>query len=172
MILDPFGYLHTPWRCSTKPFTKRFSRCAGKSTCISCFFALCSLSAQSLNMVHVSWSWTRSDTFTLHEDAPQNRLRNGYAVVKVSLLVFRLFLLMLSAKSLTISDVTAWLSLPMAQGARAAFLAPGLPWASPKPAADPALPHTDFPKKEIGYMCSLLSYLMVLILELYINQVV
>ena len=79
-------------------------------------------------MVRFSWSWTLSDTLTLHEDAPQNRLRNGYAVVKVSLLVFRLFLLMLSAKSLTISDVTAWLSLPAAQGARASFSGP---WAAP-----------------------------------------
>ena len=37
MILDSFGYFHTPWRWSTKPFTKRFSRCGGKCTCISCF---------------------------------------------------------------------------------------------------------------------------------------
>ena len=47
--------------------------------------------------------------------------------MEVSPLVFRVFLLMLSAQSLTISDVTAWLSLLAAQGARAAFLAPGLP---------------------------------------------
>ena len=47
--------------------------------------------------------------------------------MEVSPLVFRVFLLMLSAKSLTISDVTAWLSLPTAQGARASLLAPGLP---------------------------------------------
>ena len=46
--------------------------------------------------------------------------------MEVSPLVFHGFLLMLSAKSLTISDVTAWLSLPAAQGARASFLAPGL----------------------------------------------
>ena len=37
MILDSFGYLHTPRRCSTKPFTKRLSRCGGKVICISCF---------------------------------------------------------------------------------------------------------------------------------------
>ena len=71
--------------------------------------------------------------------------------MEVSPLVFCDFLLMLSAKSLTISDVTAWLSLPVAQGARAAFLALGCP--------EPALPYTDFPKKEIG-LCSLLSYLI------------
>ena len=92
MILGSFGYLHAPWRRSTKPFTTRSRRCEGKSTCISCFFALCSPSAQSLNMVRFSWSWTRSDTFTLHEDAPQNRLQNGYAIVKVSPLVFHVFL--------------------------------------------------------------------------------
>ena len=28
----------------------------------------------------------------LHEDAPQNRLQNGYAIVKVSPLVFHVFL--------------------------------------------------------------------------------
>ena len=156
MILDSFGYLYTPWRRSTKPFTKRFNRCEGKSTCISCFFALCSPCAQSLTIAHFAWYWAQSDTFTLREDTPQNRLQNGWAIVEVSPLVFRVFLLMLSAKSLTISDVTAWLSLPAAQGARAGFLAPGLPWPSP----DPALPHTDFPKKNIGCMCSLLSYLI------------
>ena len=37
MILNPFRYLHTPWRHSTKLFTKRFSRCKGKSSCTSCF---------------------------------------------------------------------------------------------------------------------------------------
>ena len=37
MILGSFGSLHTPWRCSTKPFTKRLSHCGGKWTCISCF---------------------------------------------------------------------------------------------------------------------------------------
>ena len=150
MILDSFGYLHAPWRRSTKPFTKRLSRCEGKSTCISCFFALCSPSAQSLTIAHFAWYWARSDTFTLCEDTPQNRLQNGWAVVEVSPLVFHGFLLMLSAKSLTISDVTAWLSLPAAQGARASFLAPGLPW----PSTDPALPRTDFPKNEIGCAAS------------------
>ena len=47
--------------------------------------------------------------------------------MEVSPLVFCVFLVMLSAQSLNISDVMAWLSLPVAQGARAAFLAPGLP---------------------------------------------
>ena len=37
MILDSFGYLHTPWRWSTKPFTKQLSRRGGKWICISCF---------------------------------------------------------------------------------------------------------------------------------------
>ena len=66
--------------------------------------------------------------------------------MEVSLLVFHVFLLMLSAKSLTISDVTAWLSLPAAQGARASFLAPGLPWASPEPALTQLSPTLTFPK--------------------------
>ena len=37
MILDSFGYLHTLWRRSMKPFTKGLSRCEGKWICISCF---------------------------------------------------------------------------------------------------------------------------------------
>ena len=109
MILDSFGYLHAPWRRSTKPFTKRLSCCEGKSTCISCFFAVCSPSAQSLTIAYFAWCWAQTDAFTLREDAPQNRLQNSWAVVEVSPLVFRGFLLTLSAKSLTISDVTAWL---------------------------------------------------------------
>ena len=36
LILDSFGYLHTLWKRSTKPFTKRLSRCGGKWICISC----------------------------------------------------------------------------------------------------------------------------------------
>ena len=43
-------------------------------------------------MVRFAWSWACLDTFMLREDAPQNRSRNGYAVVKVSPLVFRVFL--------------------------------------------------------------------------------
>ena len=148
MILDSFEYLHAPWRCSTKPFTERLSPCEGKSTCISCFFALCSPSAQSLTIAHFAWCWARSDTFTLREDAPQNHLQNSSAVVEVSPLVFRVLLVMLSAKSLTISDVTAWLSLPAAQGARAAFLAPELPWASPEPVLTQLSPTLTFPKKK------------------------
>ena len=148
MILDSFGYLHAPWRCSTKLFTKRLSHCEGKSTCISCFFALCSSSAQSLTIAHFAWCWAQSDTFTLCEDAPQNHLPNGWAIVEVSSLVFHVFLLMLSAQSLTISDVTAWLSLPTAQGARAAFLASGLPQTSPEPALTQLSPTLTFPKKK------------------------
>ena len=37
MILDSFGYLHTPRSWSTRPFTKRLSRCGGKVICVSCF---------------------------------------------------------------------------------------------------------------------------------------
>ena len=94
LMLGSVGYLHTPWRRSTKQFTKQLSRCGGKSTCISCFLrlALCSPSAQSLNMVRFSWSWTRLATFTIREDAPQNRLRNGWAVVELSEPVFSHFL--------------------------------------------------------------------------------
>ena len=77
MISDSFGYLHTPWRCSTKPFMKQFSCCGGKWICISCFFALCSPSAQLLTMVRFAWFWTRLDTFILCEGAPQNRLQNS-----------------------------------------------------------------------------------------------
>ena len=51
MILDSFGYLHTLWRCSTKPATKQLAYCGGKGIWISCFFALCSPSTQSLTMV-------------------------------------------------------------------------------------------------------------------------
>ena len=50
MILDPFRYLHTPWRRSTKPFM--MSCCGGKSTCISCFLLM--LSAQSLTISDVT----------------------------------------------------------------------------------------------------------------------
>ena len=77
LILHSIGYLHTLWKRSTKPFTKRLSRCGGKWTFIFVFFALCWPFAQSLNTVRFAWSWTRSDTFTPREDAPQNRLRNG-----------------------------------------------------------------------------------------------
>ena len=37
LILHSIGYLHTLWKRSTKPFTKRLSRCGGKWLCISCF---------------------------------------------------------------------------------------------------------------------------------------
>ena len=102
MILGSFGYLHAPWRRSTKLFTKRLRHCEGKSTCISCLFAWCSPSAQSLNMVCFPWSWACLDTFMLHEDTPQNCSRNSYAIVKVSPLVFRVFFCLM----LTICSVT------------------------------------------------------------------
>ena len=92
VILDSIGYFHTPWRRSTKPFTKRLSHCRAKWTCIFAFSAICSPTAQSLTMIRFAWSWTRSDTFTLCEDTPQNRLRNGWAVVELSELVFSHFL--------------------------------------------------------------------------------
>ena len=52
-------------------------------------------------MVRFAWSWTLSDTFTLREDAPQNRLWNGSAVVEVTEFVFRAFCLMLTICSVT-----------------------------------------------------------------------
>ena len=55
-------------------------------------------------MVHFAWSQTCSDTFTLREDAPQNCLRNGKAVVEVSDFVFRVFCLMLTICSVTYYD--------------------------------------------------------------------
>ena len=87
-----FEYIHTPRTRSTKPFAKRLSRCRDKWTCISVFFALCSPTAQTLTMVRFAWSWARSDTFLLRENAPQNRLRNGWAVVELSEVVFSHFL--------------------------------------------------------------------------------
>ena len=89
---DSFGYLTTPWRCSTKPFTKRLSRCRVKWTCIFAFSAIYSPTAQSLPMIRFAWSWTRSDTLTLLEYAPQNRLQNGLAIAELSELVFSCFL--------------------------------------------------------------------------------
>ena len=66
MFLDSFGYLHTLWRWSTKPFTKRLSRCGGKCTCISCFcliLTICpvthynpfSMILNSFGYHHTSW---------------------------------------------------------------------------------------------------------------------
>ena len=75
-----------------KPFTKRLSRCRAKWTCIFAFSAICSPTPQSLPMVSFVWSWTRSDTVTLCEDAPQNHLQNGLAIAKLSELVFSSFL--------------------------------------------------------------------------------
>ena len=83
-----YRYLHTSWTCSTK----RLSQYGGKWTCIFVFFALCSPTAQSPNMVTFAWSWTLSDTFPLHEDAPQNHLWSGWAVVVVSKVAFLCFL--------------------------------------------------------------------------------
>ena len=66
MILDSFGFLHTLWRCSTKSFTKRLSRCGGKWICISCFcliLTICpvthyspfSMILNSFGYLHTSW---------------------------------------------------------------------------------------------------------------------
>ena len=96
-----FEYLHTPRTRSTKPFAKRLSRCRDKWTCISVFFALCSPTAQTLTMVRFAWSWARLDTFLLRENAPQNRLRNGWAVVAVRELLYSVFCLILTNYSVT-----------------------------------------------------------------------
>ena len=92
VILDSIWYPHTPWRRSPKPFTKRLSRCRAKWTCNFAFSAICSPTAQTLPMIRFAWSLTRSDTLTLREDAPQNRLRNGWAAVELSGLVSPHFL--------------------------------------------------------------------------------
>ena len=92
MLFGSFRYLQTPQTRSTKSFTKRLSRCGGKCTFIFMFFGICSPTAQSCNMDPFPWSWTRSDTFTLPEDTPQNRLRNGWAVVEASELLCSCFL--------------------------------------------------------------------------------
>ena len=91
VILDSFGYLHTPWRRSTKSFMKRLSRCRGKEASIFMFFAISSPTAQSCTMVRFAWYWTRSDTFRLREDVPQNRSRNGQAVVEVGIFYICVF---------------------------------------------------------------------------------
>ena len=60
-----------------------------------------------LTMFHLVWSWSCSDTFTLCEDAPQNHLQNGWAVVEVSDLVYCAFIALCSpsAQSLTMVHV-------------------------------------------------------------------
>ena len=65
------------------------------------------LSASLLTMFHLVWSWSCSDTFTLCEDAPQNHLQNGWAVVEVSDLVYCAFITLCSpsAQSLTMVHV-------------------------------------------------------------------
>ena len=104
MLLGSIGYLHTLQRRFPKPFTKRLSRCRAKWTCIFAFSAIWSQTAQSLTMICSAWCWTWSDTFTLREDAPQNRLRNGWAAVELSKLVFSHFLHMLNNCSVTSYD--------------------------------------------------------------------
>ena len=101
MIVNSIGYLHTPWRHSTKLFKKRSSCCRAKWTCIFVFSALCSPTAQTLTMVRFAWSWARSDTFLLRENAPQNRLRNCWAVVAVRKLLYSVFCLRLTNYSVT-----------------------------------------------------------------------
>ena len=49
-----------------------------------CFFTLCSLNSQCLNLVRFACLWARSDTQALCEDAPQNHSQNGWVVVEVS----------------------------------------------------------------------------------------
>ena len=96
-----FEYLHTPRTRSPKLFAKLLSRCRDKWTCIFVFFALCSPTAQTLTRVRFAWSWARSDTFLLRENAPQNRLRNGWAVVAVRELLYSVFCLILTNYSVT-----------------------------------------------------------------------
>ena len=98
---DLLEYLHTPRTRSTKPFAKRLSRCRDKWTCIFMFSASCSPTAQTLTMVRFAWSWARSDTFLLRENAPQNRLRNCWAVVAVRELLYSVFCLRLTNYSVT-----------------------------------------------------------------------
>ena len=73
----------------------------GMCICIFVFFAVCSPSSQTLTMVRFAWSLTCSDTFKLSEDAPQNRLQNGWAVVELSEFVIGVFCLMLTICSVT-----------------------------------------------------------------------
>ena len=61
--------------------------CVCVGSCLSC-----SPTAQSLPMICFAWSQTRSDTFTLREDAQQNCLRNSLAIAELSELVFSCFL--------------------------------------------------------------------------------
>ena len=91
MLLSSFRYLQTSRTHSTKPFMKRLSGCGAKWTFIFIFFAICSPTAQSCTMVHFPWSWTRSDTFTLSEDAPQNCSWNSWTFVELSELLYSCF---------------------------------------------------------------------------------
>ena len=104
MNLDLFGYPHTPRRCSTKPFTKRLSRCGGRWLCISCFLTYTHhLPSHSLWSVFHDLKLVQIPS-QLREDAPKNRLRNGWAIVEVSEFVFRVFCLMLTICSVTYYD--------------------------------------------------------------------
>ena len=84
-----FWYIHPPWTRSTKPFTKRLMPCPGMSVSI---FEFCSLTPQYLTMDRFMWAWAHSNTYTLYEHAPQNRLRNSWANVEISELLFLCFL--------------------------------------------------------------------------------
>ena len=51
VFLGFFGYPRTPWRCSTKLFTKRLGCCGGKSQYVH-FLPLCWPHSWYLNLVH------------------------------------------------------------------------------------------------------------------------
>ena len=86
-----FGYVHTPWTRSTKPFTKRLCSGRGVSSPIFDFVPLCSPTAQHLTVDRFAWAWARSDTSTLPEHAPQNRLWNDWVLVEVRHFPFSCF---------------------------------------------------------------------------------
>jgi hypothetical protein len=48
-------------------------------------------SCPALTLPRFAWSWTRLDTYTLREDAPKIRLRNGYALVELCEVLFSTF---------------------------------------------------------------------------------
>ena len=52
-------------------------------------------------MVRFAWYLTRLDTFKVHENAPQNHLQNGWAIVELSEFVIGVFCLMLTICSVT-----------------------------------------------------------------------
>jgi hypothetical protein len=110
MRVGSFGYLHAPRTCSTKPFMKRLSSCGGKSLSIFMFLALCSPTCNTLFIHQPRLSratlvlaspnvvaWAHLDTDTIPNNAPPNRLQNGYVPVEIYKIVFSTFVLMLTS---------------------------------------------------------------------------